>query len=153
MKHNHLLLTALLTLLGLVGIALNLHADDFTYNANNYTCMQVGIDRVRFTLPTGNTWRTNDGVEMGNVYVSVNGGNNEAVFDWWCKKYSQVDEGCKIKAYKGGRFFLVGKVKDGWTSTTHSTNGAYYLSITNGKTVDMSNTSLGTCRARACLAF
>ena len=44
MHYKQLLLT-LLVLLGL-GQTLEVRADDFTYNANNYTCMMVGVDKA-----------------------------------------------------------------------------------------------------------
>ena len=123
MKYKQLLLM-LLVLIGM-GHAVEVRADDFTYNKSHFKCMIVGLDRVRFTLPTGNTYRTNDGVENGYVYVSVNGGPEECVFEWKCDNYSQVDDGCKIKAYKDGRYALIEKVQggsktfknsDGWVS-------------------------------------
>ncbi len=111
MKYKQLLLM-LLVLIGM-GHAVEVRADDFTYNKSHFKCMIVGLDRVRFTLPTGNTYRTNDGVENGYVYVSVNGGPEECVFEWKCDNYSQVDNGCKIKAYKDGRYALIEKVQGG----------------------------------------
>ena len=125
MHYKQLLLT-LLVLLGL-GQTLEVRADDFTYNANNYTCMQVGVDKVRFTLPTGNTWRTNDGVQEGYVYVSVDGDPEEVLFSWHCVDYSNVDtKGCKIQAYKAGTFVLVGKVKGGSKTFTNANGEVSY---------------------------
>ncbi len=125
MMHYKQLLLTLLVLLGL-GQTLEVRADDFTYNANNYTCMQVGVDKVRFTLPTGNLYRTNDGVEEGYVYVSVDGGAEEVLLSWHCDNYSQVDDGCKIKAYKAGTFVLVGKVKGGSKTFTNANGEVSY---------------------------
>ena len=70
MKYGKQLILSLLLVLGF-GTALETHADDFTYNADNYTAMVMGIDKVRFTLPTGNTYRTNDGVQEGYVQIEV----------------------------------------------------------------------------------
>ncbi len=112
MAHFKQLLLTLLVLLGL-GQTLEVRADDFTYNAGNYTCMIVGVDKVRFTLPTGNTKGVNDGVQEGYVYVAADGGPEEVLLSWHCDKYSQVDDGCKIKAFKDGTFTLVGKVQGG----------------------------------------
>ncbi|MBR1666879.1 MAG: hypothetical protein IJ693_01225 [Bacteroidaceae bacterium] len=126
MMHYKQLLLTLLVLLGL-GQTLEVRADDFTYNANNYTCMQVGVDKVRFTLPTGNTWRTNDGVQEGYVYVSVDGDPEEVLFSWHCVDYSNVDtKGCKIQAYKAGTFVLVGKVKGGSKTFTNANGEVSY---------------------------
>ncbi len=124
MHYKQLLLT-MLVLLGL-GQTLEVRADDFTYNAGNYTCMMVGVDKVRFTLPTGNTKGTNDGVQEGFVYVTVDGGAEEVLFSWNCDNYSQVDDGCKIKAYKDGTFTLVGKVKDGYKTFTKANGEISY---------------------------
>ena len=111
MNYKQLLVT-LLVLLGF-GLPMEVRADDFTYNAGHYSCMQVALDKVRFTLPTGNLYRTNDGVQEGYVYVSVDGGADQTLLAWKCDKYSQVDEGCKIQAFQDGKFTLTGKVKDG----------------------------------------
>ena len=125
MMHYKQLLLTLLVLLGL-GQTLEVRADDFTYNAGNYTCMMVGVDKVRFTLPTGNLYRTNDGVEEGYVYVSVDGGAEEVLLSWHCDNYSQVDDGCKIKAYKDGTFTLVGKVQGGNKTFTNANGEISY---------------------------
>lgn len=125
MMHYKQLLLTLLVLLGL-GQTLEVRADDFTYNAANYTCMVMGLDKVQFTLPTGNTYRTNDGVQEGYVYVSVDGGAEEVLFSWHCDKYKQVDDGCKIKAYKDGTFTLIGKVQGGKKTFTNGNGEISY---------------------------
>ena len=104
-------------------------ADDFTYNANNYMAFQVGNDAVRFTLPTGNTKNTNDGVQEGRVSIIVDGGSRQTVFDWSCVDYSNIDtKGCKIQASQGGKFELQGSVKGG-NKTFYSSNGVVYYDL------------------------
>ena len=106
-------------------------ADDFTYNANNYMAFQVGNDAVRFTLPTGNTKNTNDGVQEGRVSIIVDGGSRQTVFDWSCVDYSNIDtEGCKIQASQGGKFELQGTVKGG-NKTFYSSNGLVYYDLSS----------------------
>ena len=124
MNYKQLLLT-LLVLLGL-GQPLEVRADDFTYNASHYTAMILGVDKVQFTLPTGNLYRTNDGVKEGHVYIYVDGGGEEALFDWSCKNHNQVDDGCKIKAYKDGTFALVGKIQGGKKTFTNANGEIEY---------------------------
>ena len=97
-------------------------ADDFTHNAANYMAYQTGVDAVKFTLPTGNLYRTNDGVQEGHVWVTVDDGSEQLLFDWSCSDYHNVDKGCKIKAFQDGRFQLQGKVKGG-TKSFHNSNG------------------------------
>ena len=93
-------------------------ADDFMQKAANYTCMQQGMDKLRFTLPTQNDLTINEGIQEGKVYVSVNGGDQELLFDWKCDDYSELDKGYWIKAYKGGTFQLVGKATSWKTFTS-----------------------------------
>ena len=122
MRYKQLLLT-LLVLLGL-GSALEVRADDYMQKTSNYTCYQMGINKVRFTLPTQYDGTINEGMDDGHIYLSVNGGNQETLLEWKCKKYSDLDAGYEIRAYKGGTFQLVGKAKswktftkdDGWVS-------------------------------------
>ena len=97
-------------------------ADDYMQKAANYTCMQQGMDKLRFTLPTQNDLSINEGIQEGKVYVSVNGGDQELLFDWKCNDYSELDEGYWIKAYKGGTFQLVGKAT---SYTTFSSNNGW----------------------------
>ena len=128
MRHYKQFLLTLLVLLGF-GQSSDVYADSFTYNANNYSCMMMGVDKLRFTLPTGNTAWTNDGVQEGYVYVSENGGPEEVLFSWHCVDYSDVDDdGCKIKAYKGGTFTLTGKVKGGNKTFTNA-NGEFKYAL------------------------
>ena len=102
-------------------------ADDYMQTASNYTCMQMGMDKVRFTLPTQYDGTTNEGVQNGYVYISVDGGASVTLFEWKCNKYSELDQGYWIKAYQGGSFQLVGKAKS-WTSFTSSSDWVkYYL--------------------------
>ena len=126
MRHYKQLLLTLFVLLGF-GQTLEVRADSFTYNANNYTCMMIGVDKVRFTLPTGNTYGTNDGVQEGYVYVSVAGGSEEVLFSWHCVDYSNVDsKGCKITAFQDGSFTLTGKVKNGDQTFTKANGEVFY---------------------------
>ncbi|MBQ9164858.1 MAG: hypothetical protein IJ163_08790 [Bacteroidaceae bacterium] len=141
MKYSKQLILSLLLVLGF-GTALETHADDFTYNANNYTAMVMGIDKVRFTLPTGNTYRTNDGVQEGYVQIEVDGGSREVLFEWKCDNYSQVDDGCKIKAYKEGTFTLTGKVKDGDKSFTNADGFVSYKLNSNDDNSDHYTTTV-----------
>jgi hypothetical protein len=93
----------LLVLLGL-GSALEVRADDYMQKTSNYTCYQMGINKVRFTLPTQYDGVINEGMDDGHIYLSVNGGNQETLLEWKCKKYSDLDAGYEIRAYKGGTF-------------------------------------------------
>ena len=40
-------------------------ADSFMQTASNYTCMQLGIDKLRFTLPTQYDGVINEGIQNG----------------------------------------------------------------------------------------
>jgi len=120
MRYKQLLLT-LLVLLGL-GSAVEVRADDFMQKTSNYMCYQMSINKVRFTLPTQYDGTTNEGMDDGHIYLSVNGGPQETLLEWECNDYSELDKGYQIRAYKGGQFQLVGKAKswkmfskdDGW---------------------------------------
>ena len=100
-------------------------ADDYMQKASNYTCMQMGMDKLRFTLPTQNDLTINEGIQNGYVYVSVAGGTQEVLFEWKCNDYSELDEGYCIKAYKGGTFQLVGKAKS-WKTFNSGSNWVQY---------------------------
>lgn len=114
-------------LLCLMFVSHSVWADDYMQNASNYTCMQMGMDKLRFTLPTQNDLTINEGVQEGKVYVSLNGGDQELLFDWKCDDYSDLDKGYLIKAYKGGTFQLVGKAKSWKTFTSSDGWVKYYL--------------------------
>ena len=58
------LLSLLLLLLGL-GQTIQVLADSFMQTASNYTCMQLGIDKLRFTLPTQYDGVINEGIQNG----------------------------------------------------------------------------------------
>ena len=121
--------TRLSLLVCLLAMSLSAMADNYTYNADNYTAYQAGNDAVRFTLPTGNTSGTNDGVQQGRVSIIVDGGARQTVFDWHCVDYSNVDtKGCYIQASQGGKFELVGTVKGGY-KTFYNTNGQVFYEL------------------------
>ncbi len=113
-----------LVLLGL-GQAMNVRADKFMQTASNYTCMQMGIDKLRFTLPTQYDGTINEGVQEGHVYVKVDNGPEQEVFEWKCDDYSDLDDGYWIKAYQPGTFQLQGQAKS-WTIFTANDNWVKY---------------------------
>ena len=118
-------------------------ADNFTYNADNYMAYQVGVDAVKFTLPTGNTSGTNDGVQQGRVSIIVDGGARQTVFDWNCVDYSNVDtKGCHIKASQGGKFELQGTVKGGYKTFYNTTGEVYYELNADGSNSDHYTTTV-----------
>ena len=56
--------------------------------ASNYKAMVIGIDKIQFTLPTQYDGAQNEGIYEGHVYVTVDGGQRQSLFDWNCKQYN-----------------------------------------------------------------
>ena len=120
------LLSLFLIFLGL-GQTMPVNADDFMQNTSNYTCMQIGIDKLRFTLPTQYDGIINEGIQNGYVYINVNDGPQQKLFEWKCNNYSKLDEGYWIKAYQEGTFQLVGQATSWTTFTADNDWVRYYL--------------------------
>ena len=119
----------LLLVLGLLLIGMGARGDNFMQNSDNYTCMQMGMDKIRFTLPTQYDGSYDEGISDGRVYLIVDGGSRQSLFHWWCKKYNQLDDPKYICAYQGGTFFLTGKVKNASKTvfTKNDGNVSYYI--------------------------
>ena len=122
MKQRLLFITLVLLSLGQ---AMRVSADDFVQTASNYTCMQMGIDKLRFTLPTQYDGVTNQGVQDGYIYIMVDNGPKQDLLQWKCKDYSDLEVGYQIKAYQGGTFQLVGQAKS-WRTFTPDDNWVNY---------------------------
>lgn len=88
-------------------------ADDFLQNPDNYTCTQLGMDKIQFSLPT-QMWSSflNEGVSDGRLYVTVDGGIRQTLLKWWAPDYNTIDTDKKIHAYQKGVFYLTGKTKN-----------------------------------------
>ena len=119
-----------LVLFGL-GHVLQVRADDFMQNKMNYSAMIMGVDKIRFTLPTQYDGSFNEGISEGHIYLVVDGGSRQSLFDWNCVDYSELTDDkesgkCNIHAYQGGTFQLVGKVKNGYKSFTSESNTVSY---------------------------
>ena len=102
-------------------------ADSFMQTASNYICIPMGIDKLRFTLPTQYDGVVNEGIENGYVYVNVDNGGEQLLFEWRCDDYTSLDKGYWIKAYQGGTFQLAGKAKALTTFTSSNDWVKYYL--------------------------
>ena len=109
--HCYVLRTTFL-LAFLLLVCIGSRADDFMQNADNYTCMLSGLDKIKFELPTQYNGNGNEGIKEGHVYIYIDGGSRQTLFDWNCTKYASLDESINIKAYQNGEFILTGKAKD-----------------------------------------
>lgn len=107
---NALRVTYLVACLLLVSI--NSRADNFMQNADNYTCMLMGLDKIKFELPTQYDGSFNEGITEGHVYIYIDGGSRQTLFDWKCTEYNELDKKKNIQAFQNGDFFLSGKAKD-----------------------------------------
>ena len=115
-----------LVLFGL-GHVLQVRADDFMQTASNYSAMIMGVDKVQFTLATQYDGSFNEGISEGHVYLIVDGGARQSLFDWRCDNYRELTSDsesgkCYIQAFQSGTFQLTGKVKNGYKTFT-SQNG------------------------------
>ena len=129
-KHNKYMRTRVLfmvlVLFGL-GHVLQVRADDFMQTASNYSAMIMGVDKVQFTLATQYDGSFNEGISEGHVYLIVDGGARQSLFDWRCDNYRELTSDsesgkCYIQAFQSGTFQLTGKVKNGYKTFT-SQNG------------------------------
>lgn len=99
--------------------------------ASNYKAMVIGIDKIQFTLPTQYDGAQNEGIYEGHVYVTVDGGQRQSLFDWNCKQYNNLTSDSEsgevnITAFQGGTFQLTGKVKGVTRSFTSNSNKVTY---------------------------
>lgn len=97
-------------------------ADNFMQNSANYTAIPIGIDKVRFTLPTQFDSNTqNEGILYGNINYTIDDDTRlEPLLTWGLgsgyNDFSGKNESGKITLvpYKGGTWQLVGKTKGGY---------------------------------------
>lgn len=69
--------------------------------------MVQGIDRIRFTLPTQYDGNQNEGIQIGYVKVSVNGGGIQDFIKWGLgNNYNELDENIRIKTFFDGECFI-----------------------------------------------
>ena len=69
--------------------------------------MVQGIDRIRFTLPTQYDGNQNEGIQIGYVKVSVNGGGMQDFVEWGLgNNYNELDENIRIKTFFDGECFI-----------------------------------------------
>ncbi len=123
MKQRVLLM--LLVLLGL-GHSMEVWADRFLQDSNNFTAMVVDKNRVQFTLPTQYDGNLNEGISDGKIKLSVNGGSQQDLIKWWMTHYrdltSDTESGTiSIHGYQAGSYQLVGKVKNGYKTFNSGT--------------------------------
>lgn len=116
MKHDFNLkrrLMRLILLACVLAVSQGTRADDFLQNPDNYTCTQLGMDKIQFSLPT-QMWSSflNEGVSDGRLYVTVDGGIRQTLLKWWAPDYNTIDTDKKIHAYQKGVFYLTGKTKN-----------------------------------------
>ncbi len=109
--HCHALRTTFLMAF-LMLVCISSRADRFMQDQSNYKCMLYGIDKIRFELPTRYDGAGNEGILEGHVYIYVDGGSQQTLFDWSCSSIWTLDSSIKIQAYQKGIFTLAGKAKD-----------------------------------------
>lgn len=124
------LLILILVLLGII-IPWQAYAESHMRSASNYRAMVMGIDKIQFTLPTQYDGAQNEGIYEGHVYITVDGGPRQNLFDWNCKQYNTLTSDSEsgevyITAFQGGTFQLTGKVKGGARSFTSNNNKVTY---------------------------
>ncbi len=108
------------------------YADDYMQKESNYTATVMGVDRIQFNLPTQYDGVFNEGISEGHVYVTVDGGSRQNLFDWRADKYNYLtsdDESGKllISAFQGGTFQLAGKTMGG--TKTFTAGGTTYYTV------------------------
>ncbi len=97
-------------------------ADNFMQNSANYTAIPIGIDKVRFTLPTQFDSNTaNEGICYGHINYTIDDDTRlESLLTWGLgsdyNEFTDKHESGKISLvpYKGGTWQLVGKTKGGY---------------------------------------
>ncbi len=105
----------MLLLVLLFGCTQQASADRYLQDAKNFRVYPLGIDKVRLVLPTQNDLIRNEGISFGRVTISIDGGDRQALLDWNCVEYDELDKNKRIRAYQGGTFQLGGK------ATAHKT--------------------------------
>ena len=129
-------LMRLMLLACLLAMSQGTWADDFLEKASNYSCQQLGMDKIQITLPT-QMWSSflNEGVSDGRLYVTVDGGDRQTLLKWWCPEYKTIDSDKRIRAYQKGRFYLTGKTKNKSKSSFTKEDGEITYRI-NGNSDD-----------------
>ncbi len=113
-------------------LAATARADDFMIKESNYTAMVIDKDRIQFTLPTQMwSYTANEGINEGHVYVSVDDGKRQNLFDWKAEKYNYINSKTEsgtlqIQAFQGGAFLLAGKTVGGMKSFTNNNDKISY---------------------------
>ena len=109
-------------------------ADDYLQNPSNFTAIVQGIDKIKFTLPTQYDGNQNEGIRIGYVKVSVNGGPKQDFLQWglgndYNNLTSDSESGkISITAQYGGEYKLVGKVRGGYKNLVKGQATTYTVS-------------------------
>ena len=104
-------------------------ADRFLQDASGFTAVVQGIDRIRFTLPTQYDGNQNEGIRIGYVKVSVNGGGMQDFIEWGLgNNYNELNENIRIKTFFDGQWQLGGKINGGARNISKNTDVYFRVS-------------------------
>ena len=109
-------------------------ADDYLQNPSNFTAIVQGVDKIKFTLPTQYDGNQNEGIRIGYVKVSVNGGPKQDFLQWglgngYNNLTSDSESGkISITAQYDGEYKLVGKVRGGYKNLVKGQETTYTVS-------------------------
>ena len=94
-------------------------ADDFLQNKDNFKAMELGLDRIQFTLPTQYDGNLNEGITEGWLGVSYEGQSRQDLIHWWMSKYRDLTSDSEsgtiyIEGKQNGSYQLAGKIIGGY---------------------------------------